>query len=106
MRVQHIDCDRKDFGVRKRNNPSIEVWRKYVHPEGVEPPTYSSVGCRSIQLSYGCKVFSYAHYNIQNDENGCKKPQAHVSFRLQKNIPRNTKKIFISYLKQGFNKSS
>ena len=25
-----------------------------VHPDGLEPPTYSSVDCRSIQLSYGC----------------------------------------------------
>ena len=29
--------------------------RPKVRPEGVEPPTYSSVGCRSIQLSYGRK---------------------------------------------------
>ena len=26
-----------------------------VQPGGVEPPTYRSVVCRSIQLSYGCK---------------------------------------------------
>jgi hypothetical protein len=25
-----------------------------VQPGGVEPPTYRSVVCRSIQLSYGC----------------------------------------------------
>ena len=25
-----------------------------MHPDGLEPPTYSSVDCRSIQLSYGC----------------------------------------------------
>jgi hypothetical protein len=25
-----------------------------MHPDGFEPPTYSSVDCRSIQLSYGC----------------------------------------------------
>jgi hypothetical protein len=29
------------------------IQRAIVRPEGVEPPTYSSVGCRSIQLSYG-----------------------------------------------------
>ena len=25
-----------------------------LHPTGIEPITYSSVDCRSIQLSYGC----------------------------------------------------
>src|SRR6476659_5726893 len=25
-----------------------------MHPTGIEPITYSSVDCRSIQLSYGC----------------------------------------------------
>jgi hypothetical protein len=33
-----------------------------LHPDGFEPPTYSSVDCRSIQLSYGC--FSIADVTI------------------------------------------
>src|SRR5215203_6226135 len=32
----------------------IMVVEKLVQPGGVEPPTYRSVVCRSIQLSYGC----------------------------------------------------
>ena len=31
-----------------------EKKKEMVQPGGVEPPTYRSVVCRSIQLSYGC----------------------------------------------------
>jgi hypothetical protein len=42
-----------------------------VRPEGVEPPTYSSVGCRSIQLSYGRKEFPIVNGGSQlPPENG------------------------------------
>jgi hypothetical protein len=51
-----------DSGYRfiLKNDPFSHTRCKYLflrhllHPDGLEPPTYSSVDCRSIQLSYGC----------------------------------------------------
>ncbi len=37
------------------DNRPWTIVNRLVRLEGVEPPTYSSVGCRSIQLSYGRK---------------------------------------------------
>jgi hypothetical protein len=36
-----------------------------MHPDGLEPPTYSSVDCRSIQLSYGCFSIADMDHRIQ-----------------------------------------
>lgn len=33
---------------------SLKPAETRLHPAGLEPTTYSSGGCRSIQLSYGC----------------------------------------------------
>jgi hypothetical protein len=39
---------------RKTGSATVRtIWRKMVRPERFELPTYSSGGCRSIQLSYG-----------------------------------------------------
>jgi hypothetical protein len=47
-----------------------------VQPGGVEPPTYRSVVCRSIQLSYGCtrRLPSCGRRIVEHPADGCKPP--------------------------------